>query len=142
MLLLTLDPSDLVPIGQPHVQDADGVNDDDGDKSQDDEHFGGGGFTGTTEEAEEDAPPPYTEEELADMGDITYPEPTAQVMNASKLQCPIVIPQRRPGSETRGFIRAYAPVLSDYGIDQETFWTFLKAFDKASQVHHPPHTLL
>ena len=119
------------------------MNDDDGDKSQDDEHFGGGAsFTGTTEEAEEDAPPPYAEEELADMGDIKYPEPTAQAMNTSKLQCPVVIPQRRPDSKTRGFIRAYAPVLSDYEIDQETFLTFLKSFHKASQVHHPPHTLL
>ena len=136
MLLITSYPSDLVPIGQLHVRDAGGVNDDDGDKLQDDEHFGGGGFTGSTEEAEEDAPPPYTEEELAEMGDVKYPEPIVQAMNASKLQCPVVIPQRRPGSKTRGFIRAYAPVLLDYGIDQETFLTFLKAFHKASIVRH------
>lgn len=46
----------------------------------------------------------------------------------------MVIPQRRPGSKTRGFLRAYAPVLADYEIDQETFATFLKSFHKASQV--------
>lgn len=84
-----------------------------------------------------DTPPPYTEEELAGIGDVNYMEPKVQAVKPSRMQCPVVIPQRRPGSKTRGFIRAYAPMLSDYDIDQETFLTFLKSFHKASHVCNP-----
>ena len=51
-----------------------------------------------------------------------------------RLPCPVIIPQRRPKDKSRGFVRAYAPVLSDCGIDQATFLDFLKSFHKASQV--------
>ena len=51
----------------------------------------------------------------------------------SKLPFPVVLPQRRPGTKTRGFVRAYAPVLQDSDLDQETFLTFLKNFHKAAQ---------
>ena len=61
-------------------------------------------------------PPPYTATE-------------------ERLPCPVIIPQRRPKDKSRGFVRAYAPVLLDCGIDQVTFLDFLKAFHKASQVH-------
>lgn len=46
-----------------------------------------------------------------------------------RLQRPIIIPQRRPRYWTRGFMPAYAPVLADYGIDQDTFLDFLKTFN-------------
>ena len=48
--------------------------------------------------------------------------------------CPVIVPQRRPRDKTRGFIRAYAPVLSECGIDQTTFLQFLETMDKASKV--------
>ncbi|PMD30177.1 hypothetical protein L207DRAFT_502936 [Hyaloscypha variabilis F] len=57
-----------------------------------------------------------------------------------KLPCPVIIPQRRPRDKKRGFVRAYAPVLADCGIDQATFLDFLKTFhastreDKSLQV--------
>ena len=51
-----------------------------------------------------------------------------------QLPFPVIIPQRRPQNKSRGFVRAYAPVLSDCGIDQNTFIDFLKSFDKASKV--------
>ena len=49
------------------------------------------------------------------------------------LPCPVIIPQRRPHSKGRGFVRAYAPVLESCGIDQGMFMDFLTAFHKASQ---------
>lgn len=49
------------------------------------------------------------------------------------LKHPIIIPQRRPGAAGRGFIRAYAPVLAESGIPQETFISLLKTFHRASQ---------
>ncbi len=52
---------------------------------------------------------------------------------APKLPFPIILPQRRPGTKARGFVRAYAPVLEEYGIDQEMFLNFLKNFHKAAQ---------
>ncbi|KAF2166970.1 hypothetical protein M409DRAFT_23015 [Zasmidium cellare ATCC 36951] len=52
---------------------------------------------------------------------------------ANSLRHPIVIPQRRPGNKKRGFVRAYAPVLDDCGISQETFLRFLKNFHQSSQ---------
>lgn len=55
-----------------------------------------------------------------------------------RLPCPVIIPQRRPKNKSRGFVRAYAPVLMDCGIDQATFIDFLKAFHKASQVYYNP----
>jgi hypothetical protein len=56
---------------------------------------------------------------------ITYSPP--------RLERPVIIPQRRPGEAGRGFIRAYAPVLAESGIPQETFISFLKTFHRASQ---------
>ncbi|KAK1074925.1 hypothetical protein LTR74_000769 [Friedmanniomyces endolithicus] len=49
------------------------------------------------------------------------------------LPLPVIIPQRRPRNKTRGFVRAYAPVLANSGIDQATFLSFLDNFYKSSQ---------
>lgn len=59
-----------------------------------------------------------------------HPAPTH---GTGRLPCPVIIPQRRPRTKGRGFVRAYAPVLADCGIDQNTFLEFLKTFYKASQ---------
>ncbi|KAI7361094.1 hypothetical protein KC336_g21879, partial [Hortaea werneckii] len=48
------------------------------------------------------------------------------------LPVPVILPQRRPRKKARGFVRAYAPVLDDCGIDQETFLKFLDNFQKSS----------
>ena len=53
------------------------------------------------------------------------------------LPFPIILPQRRPGSKARGFIRAYPPSIGEYkGIDQSTFLGFLKEFHQQSQASH------
>jgi hypothetical protein len=50
------------------------------------------------------------------------------------LPCPVVLPQRRPRSKARGFVRAYAPVLIEAGIDQDTWISFLNQWDESSKV--------
>ncbi len=131
---------DVIPGQHKHLQleDRNDEKSSDGNDAEDDEHFAGGtvhaGYEHGLDESE-DVPPPYTEEELAEVHDVKYPD--IQGAKPPGLKCPIVIPQRRPGSKTRGFVRAYAPVLLEHDIDQETFLTFLKSFHKASQVSRP-----
>ncbi|PMD34289.1 hypothetical protein L207DRAFT_468538 [Hyaloscypha variabilis F] len=52
-----------------------------------------------------------------------------------RLALPVVLPQRRPKDRSRGFIRAYAPVLMSCGIDQAMFLDFLETFNLASQAN-------
>jgi hypothetical protein len=49
------------------------------------------------------------------------------------LTLPVILPQRRPKGRSRGFIRAYAPVLADCGIDQAMFLDFLETFNQATE---------
>ncbi len=50
------------------------------------------------------------------------------------LPYPVILPQRRPQSKSRGFVQAYAPLLGECkGIDEATFLNFLKEFHKESQ---------
>lgn len=69
-----------------------------------------------------------------------HPTPKGQ-QPTSRIPCPVIIPQRRPRTKARGFVRAYAPVLEDCGIDQATFMDFIKTFHKASQVRQHPNAL-
>ena len=85
-----------------------------------------------------DEPPDYESSE-SDTGRLVqgylaaHPAPAA-AQAVGRLPLPIVIPQRRPGTKRRGFVRAYAPGLEECGIDQEMFLDFLKAFHMASRV--------
>lgn len=57
-----------------------------------------------------------------------HPPPT-QAKPLQPLPCPVILPQRRPKDKSRGFVRAYAPVLGECaGIDQKTFIDFLDEF--------------
>ena len=49
------------------------------------------------------------------------------------LPAPVIIPQRRPGTKERGFVRAYSPVLENHGIAQDTFLSFIKNEHLASK---------
>lgn len=49
-----------------------------------------------------------------------------------QLPVPVIIPQRRPGERSRGFIHAYAPVLENVGIDQPTFMDLIKQLNLAT----------
>lgn len=72
-----------------------------------------------------------TVEELVQDSIVTHPQESPN--QPPRLQYPIIIPQRRPGTKTRGFARAYPPDLNAFGIDQESFLKFLKNFHSASQ---------
>jgi hypothetical protein len=48
----------------------------------------------------------------------------------TKLMLPVVLAQRRPKTRARGFVRAYAPVLDDVGINQETFLDFIDTLNR------------
>ena len=52
---------------------------------------------------------------------------------SESLPFPVILPQRRPRTKTRGFIRAYAPILDNSGIDQNMFMSFLQDFHRAAQ---------
>jgi hypothetical protein len=87
-------------------------------------------------------PPPYSEDNQQE--NSPRPNKVPQLIAAfilhhpappnlpPRLQFPVLLPQRRPKDKTRGFIRAYAPLLMDSGIDQITFFEFLDLFDRAS----------
>ena len=53
--------------------------------------------------------------------------------NGTKLPYPVILPQRRPKARKRGFIRAYAPILQDFGIDQAMFLDFLETSNRVCQ---------
>ncbi|KAK7897026.1 hypothetical protein LTR67_004914 [Exophiala xenobiotica] len=52
---------------------------------------------------------------------------------AGRLELPVILPQRRPKSKERGFVRAYAPMLQTCGLEQAEFLDFLDGFGKAIQ---------
>lgn len=63
-----------------------------------------------------------------------YPQPAySERSTTSRLPYPVVLPQRRPKDRSRGFVRAYAPILENRGIDQTMFLDFLETFNEASQ---------
>ena len=51
-----------------------------------------------------------------------------------ELPIPVVLPQRRPEHKERGFVRAYAPVLQDCGIDSRVWFDFLDGFHNVIKV--------
>ncbi|GAD98541.1 hypothetical protein ANI_1_2086014 [Paecilomyces variotii No. 5] len=61
------------------------------------------------------------------------PESDIELSERPRIPCPVILPQRRPKDRSRGFIRAYAPVLADCGIDQTMFLDFLESFNASSQ---------
>jgi len=72
---------------------------------------------------------------VRELVDMVGPAP----QSPQKLPCPVIIPQRRPGKKERGFVRAYAPVLHNCGIDQDVFLKFLKDWNTASRVCIRPY---
>ncbi|CAL5871463.1 uncharacterized protein PFLUO_LOCUS5714 [Penicillium psychrofluorescens] len=85
----------------------------------------------------QDEPPPYSEvvdgAALATWFASQHPTPMGSV--AARLPAPILLPQRRPKDRNRGFLRAYAPDLAPFGIDQATFLEFLNTAEKGCRAH-------
>ena len=86
---------------------------------------------------------PYELQGLADsqdyyIDDVDTKLPNLSITKQGGLPCPVIIPQRRPENQSRGWIRAYAPALMDCGIDQRQFLSFLDGFNEASKVSKLP----
>ncbi|KAF7533667.1 hypothetical protein G7054_g6887 [Neopestalotiopsis clavispora] len=58
-----------------------------------------------------------------------HPVPSEQYHGALPLS--VILPQRRPESRNRGFVKAYAPVLENCGINQTTWFEFIDGFEKS-----------
>ena len=73
------------------------------------------------------------EERLGKQAQASAAGGTVSKSSMQKLLFPVIVPQRRPGTKTRGFVRAYSPVLEGSGISQDAFLGFLKDLHKAAQ---------
>ena len=92
-----------------------------------------GGFTDATEWDEEEKTEGKPDvRKILQKFLVAHPLPPHPA-NHEPLPCPVIIPQRRPRTKSRGFVKAYAPVLQNVGIDQATWMDFLETFHKASQ---------
>ncbi|KAH8801740.1 hypothetical protein F5884DRAFT_684961 [Xylogone sp. PMI_703] len=95
--------------------------------------------TPLTEERSNDREAVMNPDQIVDEFMRSHPPPAYVYTEGSpvpvrgNLPCPVIIPQRRPRNKKRGFVRAYAPVLEDCGIDQATFLDFLKSFHQSSK---------
>ncbi|KAG7075922.1 FAD binding domain protein [Colletotrichum scovillei] len=56
---------------------------------------------------------------------------TGSSEDGQRLSLPVLVPQRRPEKRARGFIRAYAPMLVDVKINQDTFLDFIDTLNKS-----------
>ncbi|KAK8902849.1 hypothetical protein QC760_008351 [Botrytis cinerea] len=64
-----------------------------------------------------------------------YPAPQYPSSHSitNRLPLPVILPQRRPKSRSRGFIHAYAPLLQDCDISEAMWLDFLRTFNEATQ---------
>ena len=88
-------------------------------------------------EERDSSPMSNVTEEEADSAISSFIETSHRIpaaLSSTRLAQPIVIPQRRPGNKQRGFMQAYAPILSDFEISQEYFHDFIDSLNKAIQV--------
>ena len=117
---------ELVPANETH----DGIERDEADWVLDE------AVSATQGEDPDSPPPPYSEESVETLVRDIQPAKNGGATSKkgpTKLPFPVILPSRRPGSKSRGFVRAYAPVLEESGIDQEMFLSFLKNFHSAMQ---------
>ena len=122
-----------------HAKDYDGSSDDASSVSSSD----GGDEVQELDEAQQKFAGGHKNQELLEAKDVDrvfnalakqHPPP-GYTEFASKLDLPVILPQRRPKNKERGFVRAYAPVLQACGIDQAKFLAFLEGFETAIQVY-------
>ena len=76
---------------------------------------------------------------LAEKFAATYPLDSSSEL--PRLCCSVILPQRRPDTRRRGFIRAYSPVLAAKDIDEECFLDFIDTFNVASQANPLLYTI-
>lgn len=85
-----------------------------------------------TQSPEEDVP--KDGKKIIDKFIWRHPPPlSTDRVGSARLSLPVILPQKRPKDRQRGFIKAYAPILEEVGVDQATFLDFLETFNQASQ---------
>lgn len=82
-------------------------------------------------EGEDEDPASSSEKEIGNPKEQA--DKVATKRSTPKLPFPVILPQRRPGTKARGFVRAYSPILEESGISQDAFLGFLKDLHKATQ---------
>lgn len=73
----------------------------------------------------------FNEDSLTRFLERHPPPPYKQQQPVGNLAMPVILPQRRPHSRTRGWVRGYAPVLADAGVDQAAWVEFLDQFEES-----------
>lgn len=89
-----------------------------------------------SDEPPQDSPLSVSETQLPQLAESflqSHPSSLRRTVRPPELPLPVLITQRRPGKRSRGFIRAYPPLLDDVGIDQATFLDFIDTLNKAVQ---------
>lgn len=72
---------------------------------------------------------------LADAFATTHPISSAIARQSHGLPFPVILAQCRPDSHTLGFVRAYAPILAEVGIEQSTFLSFIDELNSIVRSH-------
>lgn len=85
----------------------------------------------TAHKTESDEKKSKEPKDLANAFISRHPRPLTVPTTRTNIELPMVLPQRRPKTRARGFVRAYSPVLAAAGIDQDTFLDFIDTFNKA-----------
>ncbi|KAA8647800.1 hypothetical protein EYZ11_010352 [Aspergillus tanneri] len=80
-------------------------------------------------------PPPYTEDGIRTQESNAVPDPAPSQRNK-----PIAIPAIEPSFDSP-FIRAYAPILTDYNLPRESFFAFLDQLNKVISSSPPLQVL-
>lgn len=126
-------PEDAVDLKETSLEDEWNLDD-----AQDEAYYGSSEKAPTYDsifDASSSQTPPVEDEALEDRFIREHPIPRDLQNNPApvgRLPLTVVLPQRRPKDRSRGFIRAYAPVLENCGIDQATWLSFLDTFQKSS----------
>ena len=129
--------------GPPHTASAPGL--DDADSESDEEQWA---LDDAAEEvAAQHGAPAGGEHPNVPKGNVASPasvntlvssfvshHPPGAISAGNALTYPVILPQRRPKSSSRGFVKAYAPLLGDCGISQEAWFDFLASFDQSIKV--------
>lgn len=77
---------------------------------------------------------PVSIERLVSAFVAKHPPDDSNASPGSRLPYPVILSQRRPANHGRGFVRAYAPLLDEVGIDEATWMDFLESFDESIKV--------